>query len=35
MIATAATPQRIVLGPQGLIFSMDERRGNIWMATVK
>ncbi|MBA3885884.1 MAG: PD40 domain-containing protein [Acidobacteria bacterium] len=34
-LQTAATPQRIVLGPQGLIFSMDERRGNIWMATVK
>ena len=35
MIATARSPQRIVLSPQGLIFSMDERRGNIWTATIR
>ncbi len=35
MISTASSPQRIALGPQGLVFCMDERSGNVWTAMVK
>jgi hypothetical protein len=35
MISTSSSPQRIALGPRGLVFSMDERSGNIWTAMVK
>jgi Tol biopolymer transport system component len=34
MIGTASSPQRLALAPGGLVFSMQERRGNIWMATI-
>ena len=35
IVSTVASAQRIDISPAGLIFAMDERRGNIWMATVK
>ncbi len=32
MIGTGDSPQRLDLGPGGLLFSLEERRGNIWLA---
>jgi hypothetical protein len=33
--STSSAPQRLDMSPEGLVFAMAERHGNIWMATVK